>query len=80
MLGAVGRATIRIELGIGALAPGMLRLAGELADGVLPFLFPPEHYFGVMPLLEDGMQMCLSTPFYGIVWRRNNLIATEEGL
>ena len=52
----------------------------ELADGVLPFLFPPEHYFGVMPLLEDGMQMCLSTPFYGIVWRRNNLIANEEGL
>ena len=56
MLGAVGRATTRIELGIGALAPGMLRLAGELANGVLPLLFPPEHYFGVMPLLEAGMQ------------------------
>lgn len=34
----------------------MLRLAGELADGVLPLLFPPEHYFGLMPLLEAGHQ------------------------
>lgn len=41
---------------LGALGPGMLRLAGELADGVLPLLFPPEHYFGVMPLLEAGRQ------------------------
>ncbi|WP_089720074.1 LLM class flavin-dependent oxidoreductase [Candidatus Entotheonella palauensis] len=41
---------------LGALGPGMLRLAGELADGVLPLLFPPEHYFGVLPLLEAGMQ------------------------
>ncbi len=41
---------------LGALGPGMLRLAGELADGVLPLLFPPEHYFGVMPLLEAGIQ------------------------
>ena len=40
---------------LGALGPGMLRLAGELADGVLPLLFPPEHYFSVMPLLEAGM-------------------------
>ena len=24
------------------------------ADGVLPLLFPPEHYFGVKPLLEAG--------------------------
>ncbi len=41
---------------LGALGPGMLRLAGELADGVLPLLFPPEHYFGVMPLLDAGRQ------------------------
>jgi 5,10-methylenetetrahydromethanopterin reductase len=41
---------------LGAMGPGMLRLAGELADGVLPLLFPPEHYFGVKPYLEDGLQ------------------------
>jgi 5,10-methylenetetrahydromethanopterin reductase len=34
----------------------MLRLAGEVADGVLPLLFPPEHYFGVKPYLEEGLQ------------------------
>ncbi len=41
---------------LGAMGPGMLRLAGEIADGVLPLLFPPEHYFGVMPYLHEGMQ------------------------
>jgi 5,10-methylenetetrahydromethanopterin reductase len=41
---------------LGAMGPGMLRLAGELADGVLPLLFPPEHYFGVKPYLQAGEQ------------------------
>ncbi|MFN8455068.1 MAG: LLM class flavin-dependent oxidoreductase [Anaerolineae bacterium] len=40
---------------LGAMGPGMLRLAGEVADGVLPLLFPPEHYFGVKPYLEEGV-------------------------
>ncbi|HJZ49528.1 MAG TPA: LLM class flavin-dependent oxidoreductase [Roseiflexaceae bacterium] len=40
---------------LGALSPGMLRLAGELADGALPLLFPPEHYFGVRPYIEEGI-------------------------
>ena len=39
---------------IGALGPKMLRLAGEIGDGVLLLLFPPEHYFTVGPLLEEG--------------------------
>jgi 5,10-methylenetetrahydromethanopterin reductase len=39
---------------LGAMSPGMLRLAGELADGALPLLFPPEHYFGVRPYIEQG--------------------------
>jgi 5,10-methylenetetrahydromethanopterin reductase len=41
---------------LGAMGPGMLGLAGELADGVLPLLFPPEHYFGVKPYLEAGLR------------------------
>jgi 5,10-methylenetetrahydromethanopterin reductase len=41
---------------LGAMSEGMLRLAGELCDGVLPLLFPPEHYFGVRPLVEDGLR------------------------
>ena len=40
---------------IGAMGPKMLALAGEAADGVLPLLFPPEHYFAVKPLIEAGL-------------------------
>jgi 5,10-methylenetetrahydromethanopterin reductase len=46
---------------LGAMSAGMLRLAGELCDGVLPLLFPPEHYFGVRPLVEEGLRN--PTPF-----------------
>jgi 5,10-methylenetetrahydromethanopterin reductase len=40
---------------LGALGPRMLALAGEVADGVLPLLFPPEHYFGVKPWIDQGL-------------------------
>ena len=40
---------------LGAMSPGMLRLAGELCDGVLPLLFPPEHYYTVRPLVAEGL-------------------------
>lgn len=40
---------------VGAMSPQMLALAGELADGALPLLFPPEHYFGVRPLIAAGL-------------------------
>lgn len=45
-----------VPIYVGAMGPQMLRLAGELADGVLPLLFPPEHYFGVRPLVEAGVE------------------------
>ena len=44
----------RIPIYLAALSPRMLRLAGELADGALPLLFPPEHYETVVPLIHDG--------------------------
>lgn len=57
---------------LGAMGPGMLRLAGELADGVLPLLFPPEHYFGVKPYLAEGLQKRASVlpplDFAACVW------------
>jgi 5,10-methylenetetrahydromethanopterin reductase len=40
---------------VGAMGPKMLTLAGELADGVLPLLFPPEHYFSVKPYIDHGI-------------------------
>jgi 5,10-methylenetetrahydromethanopterin reductase len=41
---------------IGAMGPKMLRLSGEIGDGVLPLLLPPEHYFTVRPKVEEGMK------------------------
>jgi 5,10-methylenetetrahydromethanopterin reductase len=42
---------------LGAMSEGMLRLAGEQCAGVLPLLFPPEHYFGVRPIVEEGYRL-----------------------
>jgi 5,10-methylenetetrahydromethanopterin reductase len=33
-----------VPIYVGAMSPRMLALGGELADGLLPLLFPPEHY------------------------------------
>ncbi|UCG24645.1 MAG: LLM class flavin-dependent oxidoreductase [Chloroflexota bacterium] len=40
---------------VGAMGPKMLALAGEMGDGVLPLLFPPEHYYTVKPLVDAGV-------------------------
>jgi 5,10-methylenetetrahydromethanopterin reductase len=44
-----------IPIYLGALSPNMLELSGERADGVLPLLFPPEHYYTVKPYIERGL-------------------------
>lgn len=44
----------RVPIYLGAMGPKMLRLAGEVADGVLPLLFPPEHFATVRPLVAAG--------------------------
>jgi 5,10-methylenetetrahydromethanopterin reductase len=41
---------------VGAMGPRLLAVAGELADGVLPLLLPPEHYFTVRPLVDAGVR------------------------
>ena len=41
---------------VGAMGPKMLALTGELADGALPLLFPPEHYFAVLPQWRAGIE------------------------
>ena len=45
-----------IPVYLGATSPRMLGLAGEVADGVLPLLFPPEHYATVQPLVAAGAE------------------------
>ncbi len=41
---------------LGAMSPRMLQLASELADGVLPLLLPPEHYFTVREIIEERVK------------------------
>jgi len=43
-----------IPIYIGALGPRMLEATGELADGGLPLLFPPEHYETVAGYVAAG--------------------------
>jgi 5,10-methylenetetrahydromethanopterin reductase len=40
---------------LGAMSPGMLQLAGEICDGALPLLFPPEHFATVKPMIDAGL-------------------------
>jgi F420-dependent oxidoreductase-like protein len=44
----------RIPIYLAAIGPKNTALAGEIADGWLPFLFSPEHVGDVTPLLEEG--------------------------
>jgi len=44
----------RIPIFLAAIGPNNTRLAGEIADGWLPFLFSPEHIGEFKPLLEEG--------------------------
>lgn len=39
---------------VGAMGPRMLALAGELADGALPLLYPPEHYAAAAAQIAAG--------------------------
>ncbi|HVU12931.1 MAG TPA: LLM class flavin-dependent oxidoreductase [Phototrophicaceae bacterium] len=45
-----------IPIYVGAMSPHMLRLIGEVADGGLPLLFPPEHYSTVLPYIQAGAE------------------------
>ncbi len=45
----------RTPIYIGAMGPKMLALTGEIADGALPLLFPPEHYRNVLPYVQEGL-------------------------
>jgi F420-dependent oxidoreductase-like protein len=44
----------RIPIYLAAIGPNNTRLAGEIADGLIPILFSPEHVAEVRPLLEEG--------------------------
>ena len=41
---------------IGGMGPRMLELAGEIGDGALPLLFPPERYYAAREQIAKGRQ------------------------
>jgi 5,10-methylenetetrahydromethanopterin reductase len=43
-----------VPIYLGAMGPRMLRAIGEVADGGLPLLFPPEHYETVAGYVGEG--------------------------
>ena len=45
----------RVPIYLGAMSPKMLEAIGEVADGGLPLLFPPEHYANVLPHVKRGL-------------------------
>ncbi|MBV7329844.1 LLM class flavin-dependent oxidoreductase [Chloroflexi bacterium TSY] len=73
-----GEAYLRFEaprvtpIYLGAMGPKMLSLSSEIADGILPLLFPPEHYFGVKSLIADGLSKRSGDPgsldFAACIW------------
>ncbi|QIG42011.1 LLM class flavin-dependent oxidoreductase [Nocardioides anomalus] len=44
-----------VPIYLGAMSPKMLELAGEVADGALPLLYPPEHFPTAKAHIETGL-------------------------
>jgi 5,10-methylenetetrahydromethanopterin reductase len=46
--------SVTVPIYLGAMSPKMLALGGELADGVLALLYPPEHYPVALAQIAEG--------------------------
>ena len=46
---------VPVPVYLGGMGPRMLRLAGLVADGALPLLYPPEHFAIARDLILDGL-------------------------
>ena len=60
-----------IPIYIGAMGPRMLALAGEIADGALPLLFPPERYHPARAQVHAGLALRENAPpfdFATCIW------------
>ncbi|MEU4245081.1 LLM class flavin-dependent oxidoreductase [Actinoplanes sp. NPDC026619] len=49
------RFPMRAPIYLGAMSPRMLSLAGEIADGALPLLYPPEHFTTARDQVQQGL-------------------------
>jgi 5,10-methylenetetrahydromethanopterin reductase len=50
----LANAPLDVRIYVGAMGTRMLQLAGELADGALPLLFPPSHFAVAHQTITDG--------------------------
>lgn len=51
-----------VPIYVGAMGPRMLRMAGRVADGVLPLLFPPSHYRVAAAHIAEGAALAGRDP------------------
>ena len=51
-----------VPIYVGAMGPRMLRMAGRVADGVLPLLFPPSHYRVAAAQIAEGAALAGRDP------------------
>lgn len=51
-----------VPIYVGAMGPRMLRMAGRVADGALPLLFPPSHYRVAAEQIAEGAAVAGRNP------------------
>jgi 5,10-methylenetetrahydromethanopterin reductase len=52
----------RVPVYVGGMSPKMLEMAGRLADGVLPLLYPPEHFADARAQVLRGVEDARRSP------------------
>jgi 5,10-methylenetetrahydromethanopterin reductase len=52
----------RVPVYVGGMSPKMLEMAGRLADGVLPLLYPPEHFAEARAQVLRGVEGAARSP------------------
>jgi 5,10-methylenetetrahydromethanopterin reductase len=53
----------RVPVYVGGMSPKMLEMAGRLADGVLPLLYPPEHFTEARAQVLRGVENAGRSPY-----------------
>ena len=60
--GAMKIPVVGMPIYVGAMGPRMLRMAGRVADGALPLLFPPTHYRVAAAQIAEGATLAGRDP------------------
>ena len=60
--GRLRTGAVQVPIYVGGMGPQMLHLAGRLADGALPLLFPPDHYRIAAAQIAQGARQAIRDP------------------